>query len=331
MGKRRTPIDWKSYNNELVNRGTRFARIVEDFKANEPLLRDELESMNEGKIGGQFLYPDTVIVFLATIKICTMKGYRWVEGFAHLFLDNVPSYTQICRRFASLPGELLAKLEQESVCSAVRGPTIDVILDATGVQINGKSVWIDEKFKTRRKRKWKKLHIVIDRQSRAILSLRVIGKDKHEGESEEFRASLRSAKSRLPESVKIEKVFGDSGYDSVDNFDNCKKENIKPIIRVRKSTIAKLKREKDINEQLLLCGRRLEREYTYRDKCAIEQINWDEFVEKSGYGKRSVEEGVIGSFKRTFGENVYSRVEGAILRECRLKGVIWNWMIGMIG
>jgi len=328
MGKRRTPIDWGSYNKELVKRGAKVAKMIEDFKDNEDSLKFEVESMNSGKEGGQFQYADTLFVFLAAIKVCTMKGFRWLQGFSYLFLENVPSYSQICRRIGALPDELLERLERESVRNAVSGRTIDIILDATGVQINGKAVWIDEKFNTRRKRKWKKLHIVIDRESRAILSIRVIEKNKNEGESSEFETSLKSAKSKLSDSVNVDKAFADRGYDSVDNFDTCKKENIKPIIRVRNPTVKKLKREREINEQLLSYGRRLERDYTYRDKCAMEQINWNEYVEKSGYGKRSGEEGVIGSFKRTFGESVYSKTDRAIACECRIKGIVWNWMVG---
>jgi len=328
MGKRRTPIDWGSYNRELVDRGSKFVRMVEDYKANESSMKYELQSMNEGKEGGQFQYANTLFVFLAAIKVSTMKGYRWLQGFSCLFLEKVPSYSQICRRIETLPDELLERLEREPIRNAVSGQTIDIILDATGVQINGKTVWIDEKFGVKRKRKWKKLHIVIDRQSRAILSMRVIDKNQSEGESGEFKTSLKAAKSKLPDSVKIENAFGDRGYDSVDNFDTCKEEIVKPVIRVKKNTITKLKREKDINEQLLLSGRHLERDYTYRDKCAMEQINWKDYVERSGYGKRSGEEGVIGAFKRIFGESVYSKKDESIGRECRLKAVVWNMMLG---
>ena len=328
MGKRRTPIDWGSYNKQLVKRGAKIAEMIENFKDNEESMKLEVEYMNSGKEGGQYQYADLLFVFLAAIKVCTLKGFRWLQGFSNLFLKNVPCYSQIDRRIRALPVELLEKMERESVHDVVSGKTIDIIMDATGVQINGKTVWIDEKFKTKRKRKWKKLHVVIDRESKTILSIRVIEKNKNEGEAGEFKESIKSAKSRLPDSVNVDKAFMDRGYDSVDNFNTCKEENIKPVIRVKSNTVNRLKREREINERLLSYGRHLEREYTYRDKCAMEQINWKEYVEASGYGKRSGEEGVFGSFKRTFGESVYSKTDDAIETECRIKGIVWNWMLG---
>lgn len=69
LGKRRTPIDWKVYNKELVRRGRRLAEGITEMKRKVLKFWDyELAKMNKGKQGRQFLYPDSQIVFLAIVK-----------------------------------------------------------------------------------------------------------------------------------------------------------------------------------------------------------------------------------------------------------------------
>lgn len=64
-----------------------------------------------------------------------------------------------------------------------------------------------------------------------------------------------------------------------------------------------------------------------RNREALKQFDWENFVEDSRYGKRSGIEGIIGSFKRFFGERLFSRLDDMIEREVITKVLVWNSMM----
>ena len=68
--------DWKEYNEELVMRGY--------FYFNPEFLlswNDELAKMNARKVGQPYLYPESMIKFLAVLH-CKFD-FRALEGFMH--------------------------------------------------------------------------------------------------------------------------------------------------------------------------------------------------------------------------------------------------------
>ena len=71
---------------------------------------------------------------------------------------KVPCYTQICRRMKKLqlPTELLNKQE-----------VTDIVLDTTGLKAYGEGEWRVEKYGG--KKSWRKLHLVLDLQSRKLI------------------------------------------------------------------------------------------------------------------------------------------------------------------
>jgi IS5 family transposase len=324
MGKRRKQINWSEYNSHLVNRGRNFAKLLVDFRTSLPFMDEELKEMNEGKVGAPYRYADSLFVFLGLIKVLTGVSYRWLQGFCTFFLNEVPDYSRICRRINSLPSEVLERIHRESVKKSVKDKRVEIILDATGIRLNRSYIWRDEKGEKHRKRNWKKLHVGI--VSGSIVYVKVIDKTEQEGSSKEFRNAIECSEKNLPEETKIERVYADGGYDSNDNFDLCEAKGIEPIIKIRESTIEKIKREEMINEQLLLYGRELEREYNCRDKWAKKQIDWERFVEEYRYGKRGGVEGFIGAFKHIFGEYAYSKKEHNINIEFKLKTIAWNYI-----
>jgi len=50
-------------------------------------------------------------------------------------------------------------------------------------------------------------------------------------------------------------------------------------------------------------------------------------VKEYCYGKRSGIEGIIGSFKRFFRENLFSRLDGMIEREIISRVLVWNAVV----
>ena len=237
---------------------------------------------------------------------------------------EVPDYSRICRRINSLPPEILNKLHKDTLRNMIGSKRVEIIFDATGIQLNNSYIWRDEKGERRRKRNWKKLHLGI--VSGTIVYVKVLEKNDQEGSSKEFDDAINRSEENLPDDTEIARIYADGGYDCNDNFDLCESKGIEPIIKIRESTIKRVRREEMINEQLLLYGRELEREYRCRDKWAKKQMEWEKFVEEYNYGKRGGIEGIIGSFKRIFGEYAYSKKDHNINVEFKLKTIAWNYI-----
>lgn len=321
MGKRKTPINWKTYNKELVNRGKNVAMFLKAMTDSD-LLESELEQMNDKKNGHPYKYPDSLIIFLYVLKAITSKSYRFLEGYCCMFLDKSPEYSVLFKRVNKLPKETMDDINRKVIAAASGSRTIEVILDATGLQVNGTYVWIDEKYKEKRKRKWKKIHLVIDAKTRAILSANVLGKNKNEGEYNEFSKSLKKASY----AGKISRVYADGAYDSKANFMLCEKTGIRPVIRIRKPTVRNVAGRELLNKRLIL-HKRPRFKFDTRDKYALKQSNWRSFVDTENYGKRSGIEGVIGSVKRFFGEHLHSKKDENIEREIDARFMTWNIMV----
>lgn len=316
MGKRKTPIDWKTYNNKLVQRGKNIASFVKFFKS-EKLFEKEKKKMNEGKNGHPFEYADRMFVLLAVVKAITQKGFRFIEGLSFLLFDGVPDHNTIWRRVGKVDPAVVKKAS-----TAKKSSTIDVILDATGISVNGTNVWIDEKYNLHRKRSWVKLHLCIDAKTKEILSVNVLDKSAHEGESKEFMKLVSLAQKKS----KVKKVYADGAYDSKKNFEFCKAEGMDPVIKIRRTSMNPAYRKKMRNEHLEYRGK-APPPLSFRDEQAIEQAFWKQFVRKKSYGIRSGIEGAIGSFKRFFGESVGSRIRKNIETELFIKCNVWNLMM----
>ena len=139
MGKRKTPIDWKTYNNELVDRGKRITDFIKFFSKDKELFKKELLKQNKGKKGHPYEYTDRLFILLAVIKAITSKGFRFLEGFAFLLFDEVPNHNPLWRRINKAAPDVLSKLSRTSAVRQKSG-TIDRILDATGIAVNRTNV-----------------------------------------------------------------------------------------------------------------------------------------------------------------------------------------------
>ncbi|MCK5334179.1 MAG: IS5 family transposase, partial [Candidatus Aenigmarchaeota archaeon] len=264
-----------------------------------------------------FEYADRMFVLLAVIKAITQKGFRFIEGFSFLLFDEVPDHNTIWRRVGKVDPDVVKKAS-----TAKKSKTIDIILDATGISVNGTNVWIDEKYNLHRKRNWVKLHLCVDAKTKEIISVNVLDKNTHEGEQKEFRKIVSSAQKK----AKVKKAYADGAYDSKKNFDFCKAEGIEPVIKIRRNSVNPVHKKKMRNEDLKYHGK-APPPLSFRDEQVIEQAFWKSFVMKKKYGKRSGIEGVIGSFKRFFGEYVSSKIRKRIENELIIRCNVWNLMI----
>ncbi len=85
---------WTQYNQALVKRGPVLLDL--DFLKH---WKEELNTLNSGKVGGRFLYPQSFISLLAVLHAYILP-YRQLEGFIAALASHVeglklPNYTTI--------------------------------------------------------------------------------------------------------------------------------------------------------------------------------------------------------------------------------------------
>lgn len=327
-GKKKTKYDWKVYNKQLVDRGRKLAERIMSIKDQVSGFWDEeLERMNEGKEGARYEYPDSQIIFFSIMRSAfNINSYRNLQGLGILFFEKVPDYTEINRRIRKLNLDVLKKISTEVIRARTKGRIIDVSLDGTGVQVNGKYVWTDRKHgkDKMRKRDWRKINIAIDVETRQIVGVKVLGKNDNEGSHENTMDLMGDVFRNIDNTTKIRKSYADGGYDNINNFEMFEELGIEPLIRIKEKSreIASFMNNTNIRE-----NKRKKYFSKKRNREAIKQYFWEYFVEEYGYGKRSGIEGIIGSFKRFFRENLFSRIDDMIEREIMTRVLIWNAIV----
>ena len=182
--------------------------------------QEELERMNEGKEGSAFVYSDSLILFLGTLKVAFRLGYREGEGLARSIAKltdiPVPDYSTINRRLARLALDL-SQFPRE-------GKPIILAVDASGLQVVRRKGWM------RKKRKgFVKIHVAVDIKTKRVVGLQITDDRIHD--SSKF-IDLVEASARP---VNVDKVLADGGYDNGDSFTWLAEHEIEAGILPRKN------------------------------------------------------------------------------------------------
>ena len=273
--------NWKEYNAQLVKRG--------EFYINPRFLEtwlSEIKKLNKNKIGQPFLYPTSLIEFLAILKA---KGfdYRSLEGIVRALskrLGKFPviSFSQIRRRIKKL-----------SLTFEAKNNHLITGTDGTGMKVSNRGEWIRQKWKIRRG--WVKVVILGDINGN-IVDIR-IGNEKLD-ENSASRGMLRT------NSKNIDKNFGDGLYDVKQNFKLYTKLNIKSGIKIRKNASTKSKG----------CLQRKKEVIKYK------KLGYEQWVKYKDYGYRwPSTEGIFSAVKRMFGETLNNHTKRNLYQEARLK------------
>ena len=279
--KHKDKRDWKTYNKQLIKRG--------EFYINPAFLEtwnEEVKEMNERKVGQPYLYPHSLILFLAVLS---GKGfdYRSLEGILgalSLRFGNFPvlCYSQIRKRIKKLSLEFKAK-----------GNHLDVGVDGSGIKVSNRGEWVREKWK--RKRGWIKVVIMGDVHG-DIVDIRIGNEDLNENPA--GRGMLRKNHKN------IDTYMGDGLHDARANFALCSNLGIEPVIKIRENASTKshgcLARKKEVLE--------------------YKKLGYKKWAKKKRYGMRWVAtEGIYSAVKRMFGECVRSHKTRHMYHEAQLK------------
>lgn len=288
--------NWKEYNKELVLRGY--------FYINPRFLTDwnnEIKQMNANKVGNPYLYPETMIEFLAVLH-CKGIDCRALEGLMQGLSENhkiqfpVISYTQINRRLNKM--DISFPIDNENII-------FDDIVgsDATGIKVSNRGEWMRQKWKV--KRGWIKAAMLGDKNGNII---DVIVGIETMSENFAFRQMLKLHKNS------IKQIYGDGAYDTKANFELCRQLKINPVFKIRKNASKNAK------------GSMFRKKYVTEYK----KIGYEKWKDKYKYGDRwCCTESIFSAVKRIEGEYVRATKKENMLHEAKMKFWVYNKLRGI--
>jgi len=302
MKKRKKYIDnrnWKEYNEELVLRGVYYINPEFLYSWN-----DEIKQMNTGKVGEPYLYPESMMRFLAVLH-CKGNDFRTLEGLMRGLRDISPYefpvivYSQICRRFNKL--EVSFEVMEEDTKKY-----LEVGVDGSGEKSTKRGGWMREKWKVRKG--WIKVVImgVKGKKGKYVIDIRV------GNENIDERAIGRSMTRKNQKHIGI--LYEDGLHDCADTFNVCKKYGIAVAIKIRENASLTTRGCSARKEEVII----------------FKSMPYEEWSREKNYGRRwPITEGIYSGCKRIMGESVSATKTRNMYHEVKVKFWAYNQLIGL--
>ena len=289
--------DWHKYNKQLVNRGKINFWVT-------PQIFKQCKSKTSKKNGRPFVYGNELIKSMSFIRFKFHLSLRETEGFflslLHLMhaLSRVPCYTQLCRRMRNLclPKELLDKKQ-----------VTDIVLDTTGLKVYGEGEWRAQKYGG--KKRWKKLHLVMDPKSGKLLLAEVSGEHVHD--TTYLEAALQRANSKKGN------VLIDGIADSGRCYRLAEKYNKHLLTPPKQGAVLRKEEGYEKRNEAVRIIRGLGGDQ-------LAKSIWGKLV---GYNRRVIVESMMARWKRLYGGTLKSLCEERKQVEVTLKALMINKMI----
>jgi hypothetical protein len=288
--------NWRKYNESLVQRGS----IT--FWFNEDVIQQWHHSNDRPKAGHPFVYSDTAIECLLTLRELFQLPYRQTEGLARSLAQlmqveiAIPDYTSLAKRAATM---------SVSLDVARRSGRIDVVVDSTGLKVFGEGEWKMRKHGKGKRRTWRKLHLAVNPQTQEIEAETLTENGVHDADQvEDLLGQIDAA---------VDAFYGDGAYDQWKVYGTLGTNNIRPIIPPRRN--AKIKQHGNSSQSPL------GRDEAIREIRRVGRKQWKKDV---GYHQRSLSETAMYRIKSCFGGTLKNRELENQQTEARLRCKILN-------
>ena len=291
---------------------TEFGTEIGKFLSWGNLYRSELEEMNRNKIGRPYEFSDSLIAAILTMMVCFNTSFRFMAGYAKGIFDTIgiptPSPSRLLERANQLiegrslrisddlkeryGGHILAICVNDVVSPRVRR----VGIDASGISMSSINAWREEKWGTGPKDLgWLKIHVLCDVDSGEALAYAIT--DNEVGDAPMLKALVKAA---LEKGHQFDVLYADNAYCTDENWIFlCRDLKRKFVTSFRSNT----------NPTSNGCLARGEAAKLW---CSLQ---YDEWVQVSGYGIRWKCECVFSDLKRIFPENLEVRTNIGIERQ----------------
>lgn len=154
--------NWAEYNEGLRQRGDLTVWISDEALGLWSAARRTTR-------GGQPRYSDLAIEICLTLGMVFKQPLRQTQGFMRRIAGivgveiAVPDFSTLSRRGNGLTLQTSPRADKQAA--------IHLVVDSTGLKIFGEGEWLEEKHKTKRKRRsWRKLHLGLDLVTGEIVS-----------------------------------------------------------------------------------------------------------------------------------------------------------------
>jgi len=291
--------NWPEYNESLVKRGELYLTFT--FLENWDL---DLAKINQNKLGRKFESPPSFIQFLMMVHLIFKLPYRQIEGFLRKLSDIVPQiktadYTTIWRRGTKLNIKLADTLKESD------DPVV-IALDSSGLKVTNRGEWMREKWKVHRG--WIKVNISVNVRTKEIVGIKVTDETVSDGSN---LIPLVDQSANNLSGRKIEKAIENGAFDRREIFDYLQQKHIQPIIKIRSNASTKA------------------RESPSRAKAVreLQEMGYQYWKQKYGYGRRWAVESVFSSVKRISGEYVSATKIENMFHEVELKFTFYNILL----
>ena len=288
--------NWKQYNKSLVERGN----ITIWFS--EKALEQWEHPNDQPKVGRPFVYSDTAIECLLTIRELLQLPYRQTAGFgrslaAMLGVDvKIPDYSSLAKR----AGKLNAALNV-----ANKKGSIDIAVDSTGMKVFGEGEWKMRTHGKSKRQTWRKLHLSVNADTQEIVAEVLTQNSSHDADvAGEMLEQIEQP---------VTKFYGDGAYDKWKVYEELEERDAEPIIPPQRNAIIKQHGNCD--------AERLPRDEAIRGIRKKGRRRWKEEI---GYHRRSLAETAMYRVKQTFGTHLKNRVFENQQTETRLRCKILN-------
>ena len=184
------------------------------------------------------------------------------------------------------------------------GP-LQLIVDSTGLKLNGPGEWLVEKHGTTKRRSWHKLHIGLDAVSGEIVASTLTGRDIDDG------SQVAALLDQVDGSVGV--FMGDGAYDSADVYAAVEERHPDALVIVppRAGAVASSQTSPT------------QRDGHIRNIAARGRRGWQA---ASGYNRRALIEAQIGRYKRVIGNALRSHTQEARRAEVAIADHVLNRM-----
>ncbi|CAE6832217.1 hypothetical protein R75465_06326 [Paraburkholderia aspalathi] len=179
-----------------------------------------------GVLGRESTCTSAYIQLIYTFYWLLGWGMRQTTGYMEDFwvtlgLDiPVPSFDQLCNRFAALEVSVTQRSAQLARRLA-RGDAISMIVDSTGPSFGRASDWYEQKYGHKATRTpWRKMHLSIDTDMN-VHGIRIMTTEVSDSEGMD---------AVLPANVPLDRVIADGAYHSIERADALSGAGVIPVI-----------------------------------------------------------------------------------------------------
>jgi IS5 family transposase len=233
--------------------------------------------------GGQARYSETAIETALMVRLVFHQPLRQTEGLLGSLLDlmgvdlPVPDHTTISRRAARLTPVLRTALPD--------GP-VTLVIDSTGLKVDGAGEWHHDKHGVRGRRTWRKLHLAVDAATNIIVAATLTTS----GEGDAGQVDPLLDQTAGP----IDTVMADGAYDGEPTYQTvAERDPATTMVIPPRSTAVPgpganpTQRDRHI-QSLADKGR----------------LGWQREID---YGRRSMAETAMSRYKRILGDHLHAR------------------------